>query len=149
MKLKDVEVGGRYLAKVSGQLVTVRVTELKEVPAFAGDRWKIIIHAVNEATGRRITVRSPQRLRPIAAATKRIGQVDRVEQLQEGERAVPEPGMVYGLRPIDGQDLGVEVTSISRQGGAIVAHASDGRDYPVSGAGAMVLMPRSRGEHRS
>jgi len=63
MKLKDIEVGGRYLAKVSGQLVTVRVTELKEVPAFASDRWKTIIYAVNEATSRRITIRSPQRLR--------------------------------------------------------------------------------------
>jgi len=63
MKLKDIEIGGRYLAKVSGQLVTVRVTEFKEVPAFASDRWKTIIYAVNEATGRRITIRSPQRLR--------------------------------------------------------------------------------------
>jgi len=63
MKLKDIEIGGRYLAKVSGQLVTVRVTELKEVPAFASDHWKTIIYAVNEATGRRITIRSPQRLR--------------------------------------------------------------------------------------
>lgn len=63
MKLKDIEIGGRYLAKVSGHLVTVRVTELKEVPAFASDRWKTIIYAVNETTGRRITIRSPQRLR--------------------------------------------------------------------------------------
>ena len=62
MKLKDVQVGGRYLAKVSGQIAIVRVTELKEVPASRG-RWKTIIYAVNEATGRRITVRSPQRLR--------------------------------------------------------------------------------------
>mgnify|MGYP000739997681 FL=1 len=63
MKLKDVEVGGRYLAKVSGQLVTVRVVELKEIPALASDRWKTIIYAINETTGRRITIRSPQRLR--------------------------------------------------------------------------------------
>ena len=63
MKLKDVEVGGRYLAKVSGQRVTVRVVELQEVPALASDRWKTIINAVNETTGRRITIRSPQRLR--------------------------------------------------------------------------------------
>lgn len=63
MKLKDVEVGGRSLAKVSGQRVTVRVVELKEVPALASDRWKTIINAVNETTGRRITIRSPQRLR--------------------------------------------------------------------------------------
>jgi len=63
MKLKDVEVGGRYRAKVSGQLVTVRVTELREVPAFGSSRAKTIINAVNESTGRRITIRSAQRLR--------------------------------------------------------------------------------------
>ena len=63
MKLKDIQIGGRYVAKISGRLAVVRVTELKEVPAFASDRWKTLIYAVNEATGRRITIRSPQRLR--------------------------------------------------------------------------------------
>jgi hypothetical protein len=63
MKLKDIQIGGRYVAKISGRLAVVRVTELKEVPALASDRWKTLIYAVNEATGRRITVRSPQRLR--------------------------------------------------------------------------------------
>ncbi len=67
MKLKDIEVGGRYRAKVSGRLVTVRVTEMKQIPAFASDRWKTIIYAVNERTGRQITIRSPQRLRPMPA----------------------------------------------------------------------------------
>ena len=61
MKLKDIEIGGRYLAKVSGHLVIVRVTEMTE--AFSFNRQKTVIHAVNEATGRRITLRSPQRLR--------------------------------------------------------------------------------------
>jgi hypothetical protein len=63
MKLKEIEVGGRYTAKVSGQLAVVRVVELKQVPAFASDRWKTIIYAVNESTGRQVTIRSPQRLR--------------------------------------------------------------------------------------
>jgi hypothetical protein len=62
MKLTDIEVGGRYLAKVSGRMVVVRITELKEAPAFAG-RWTTLIYAVNESTGRRITIHSPQRLR--------------------------------------------------------------------------------------
>ena len=63
MKLKDIEVGGRYVAKVSGRLATARVVDLKEVPALSGDRWKTIIHAVNETTGWRVTIRSSQRLR--------------------------------------------------------------------------------------
>jgi hypothetical protein len=66
MKQKDIEIGGRYLAKVSGHLVTVRVTDMKEVPMWGGERWATIFHAVNEATGRRITIRSAQRLRPLA-----------------------------------------------------------------------------------
>ena len=65
MKLSEIEIGGRYLAKVSGQLVTVRVVELREVPPASWSRsgWRTLIGAVNEATGRRITIRSPQRLR--------------------------------------------------------------------------------------
>jgi hypothetical protein len=68
MKLNEVQVGARYHAKVSGRLQVVRVTELKEV---APARWspraraKTLILAVNEATGRLITIRSPVRLRPL------------------------------------------------------------------------------------
>ena len=63
MKLSDVEVGGRYTAKVSGHVVTVRVVEIVPVPATRWSSAKTRIEAVNEATGRRITIRSPQRLR--------------------------------------------------------------------------------------
>ena len=62
MKLKDIEVGGRYRAKVSGHLTTVRVVDLKESSTFGG-RYRTTILAVNESTGRRITIRSAQRLR--------------------------------------------------------------------------------------
>jgi hypothetical protein len=61
VKLSEIEVGGRYVAKVSQRLVAVRVVEIKQTP------YSQRILAVNEATGRQITVRSPQRLR------KRIG----------------------------------------------------------------------------
>jgi hypothetical protein len=66
MKLSDVVVGGRYKAKVSGAICVVRVTELKEVPPASWSRngkWRTLIYAVNEATGRKITIRLPQRLR--------------------------------------------------------------------------------------
>ena len=66
MKLAEVVVGGRYTAKVSGNLQVVRVTELKEVPPVSWSSrsaWRTLICAVNEATGRKITIRLPQRLR--------------------------------------------------------------------------------------
>ena len=66
MKLSDVVVGGRYTAKVSGTLAVVRVTELKEIPPASwsrSDKWRTLIYAVNETTGRKITIRSAQRLR--------------------------------------------------------------------------------------
>ncbi len=63
MKLSDVQVGSRYTAKVSGRIVTVRVVEIVEVPATRWSNAKTRIEAVNEATGRRVTIRSPQRLR--------------------------------------------------------------------------------------
>ena len=63
MKLKDIEIGGRYLAKVSGKLVRVRVVGIREASSYGSARAKTLIEAVNESTGRRITIRSPQRLR--------------------------------------------------------------------------------------
>ena len=63
MKLSDVQIGGRYTAKVSGRIVPVRVVEIVPVPATRWSSAKTRIEAVNEATGRRITIHSPQRLR--------------------------------------------------------------------------------------
>jgi hypothetical protein len=66
LKLNDVQVGGRYTAKVSGRIVNVRVVEIVAVEATRWSNAKTRIEAVNEATGRRITIRSPQRLRAVA-----------------------------------------------------------------------------------
>ena len=66
MKLSEIHVGGRYLAKVSGSVQVVRVTELREIPPASWSSrsaWRTLIYAVNETTGRKITIRSPQRLR--------------------------------------------------------------------------------------
>jgi hypothetical protein len=74
MKLKDIAVGNRYHAKVSGRLQVVRVTDLKEIPPAAWSTrkaWRTLIHAVNEATGRTITIRSAQRLRPLSDRSDR------------------------------------------------------------------------------
>ena len=69
MKKSEVHVGGRYHAKVSGHIAIVRVTEIKEIPPPSWSRegrWRTLIYAVNEATGKRVTIRSPQRLRAVA-----------------------------------------------------------------------------------
>jgi hypothetical protein len=66
MKIKDVEVGGRYTAKVSGQVRIVRVTEIEEIPPASWSKrhaLRTVIYAVNESTGKQITIRSAQRLR--------------------------------------------------------------------------------------
>jgi len=66
LKLNEIQIGGRYAAKVSGRVVPVRVTEIKQIPPASWSSrsaWRTLIIAVNEATGRQITIRSPQRLR--------------------------------------------------------------------------------------
>jgi len=50
----DVEIGGRFIAKVSGKLVKVRITAES---SYGG--W----NAVNEESGRAIRIRSARRLR--------------------------------------------------------------------------------------
>ena len=71
MKKSEVQVGGRYHAKVTRHLAVVRVTEIKEIPppSWSRGRSRTLIYAVNEATGKRITIRSPQRLRNRVDAT--------------------------------------------------------------------------------
>lgn len=57
MKKADVVIGGRYLAKVSGTVVPVRV---KAEHSLGG--WL----CTNEQTGRSIRVKSAQRFRGVA-----------------------------------------------------------------------------------
>lgn len=67
MKITEVEVNGRYIAKVSGVLTTVRVLGIREVPppwhGATSDRWRTRIDVVNERTGRKTTFSSAARLR--------------------------------------------------------------------------------------
>ena len=72
MKIADVHVGGRYVAKVSGILTTVRVLAVRETasPWFLASSRRSCTHidVVNERTGRRTTFRSAGRLRRAIAA---------------------------------------------------------------------------------
>lgn len=54
MKAKDVKIGGRYAAKVSGTVVVVKITG--ESPHGGWD-------AVNLGTRRSVRIKSPARLR--------------------------------------------------------------------------------------
>jgi len=54
MKKKDVQIGGRYTAKVSGRLTVVKI--LGASPYGGWDGW-------NEKTGREVRIKSAQRLR--------------------------------------------------------------------------------------
>jgi hypothetical protein len=62
MKQSEIEVSGVYFARVSGNLVRVRVDQVVE-----GSNWKgrayTHYRCTNLATGRRITIRSAQRFR--------------------------------------------------------------------------------------
>ena len=60
MKKSEVEVGGTYVAKVSGRLVAVRID--RESP-YGG--WE----ATNQKSGRPIRIRTAARLRGRAART--------------------------------------------------------------------------------
>ena len=54
MKLNEVQVGGRYLAKVSGSLQVLRVVSLYTRYDLLRKREKTTIECVNERTGRTI-----------------------------------------------------------------------------------------------
>jgi len=62
MKIADVKIGQRYVAKVSGSLTTVRVLAIRETWTESGNSRQVI-DVVNERTGRRLTFRSAARLR--------------------------------------------------------------------------------------
>jgi hypothetical protein len=55
MKQKDVQIGGRYAANVSGERTIVRIVSAAG-SCYGG--WK----AVNEKTGREVRIRTAQRL---------------------------------------------------------------------------------------
>lgn len=68
MKKSEIHVGGQYLAKVSGNIVTVKVDRIREVERPSSSRYvnthtTIIYDVVNLATGRRTTFRSAAKFR--------------------------------------------------------------------------------------
>ncbi len=74
----------------------------------------------------------------------KIGELQRVTDLAEGERSLPEHGTVYGLRSIDNIMVETHVEFVVRHGQRLIARGTCGNEFPVSGTGAFVLVPRSR-----
>ncbi len=68
MKKNEVKVGGMYVAKVSDKLVTVRIDS-----THSGGGW----NATNTATGKRIRIKSAQRLRGKAKKTTKADAADK------------------------------------------------------------------------
>ena len=65
-----------------------------------------------------------------------------VNDLSDGERATPEPGVTYDLRTIKNQAVASgTVEYVFRDGDTLFARTADGESYPVTGAGSYVLVP--------
>lgn len=110
MKKADVKVGETYLAKVSGKLQRVRITQefsdetpigVKDKPWKPGTRLRVRRktewNAVNERTGRIIRIKSAQRLRPIgpprlSMKTNEFHQCEECGVPTSIARPVPGPG---------------------------------------------------------
>lgn len=73
-----------------------------------------------------------------------IGELQHVSDLAEGEQALPEDGTVYHLRSIDNTAAETHVEFVVRHGQRLIARGTCGNEFPVSGPGAFVLVPRSR-----
>jgi len=92
MKKNDVETGATYVAKVSGKLARVRIE--RESPYGGWD-------AKNVDTGRRVRIRTAQRLRRAVSAPKRakaIAAADQENARQRDERERSPDGMTSSER---------------------------------------------------
>ena len=73
-----------------------------------------------------------------------IGELQRVSDLTEEERAMPEHGITYRLRSIDNTDVDTHVEFVVRRDQRLFVRGTCGNEFPVSGPGSFVLVPRSR-----
>lgn len=65
MKAAEIKVGERYLAKVNGRVVTVRVDAVRE--RYISTRTQTVYDVTNLTTGRKTTFRSAAKFRASAA----------------------------------------------------------------------------------
>ncbi|WP_168565137.1 hypothetical protein [Crateriforma spongiae] len=74
---------------------------------------------------------------------KTIGDIRDIEDLVDGETAVPEADMGYELRSIGGRFENGTVVAIIRRGNRILAKTTTGCEFAVTGPNAHVLVPLS------
>ena len=65
-----------------------------------------------------------------------------VEDLADGERALPEAGVTYDLRTIENRNIDTKVECVFRDGDTLFARTATGQTYPVTGKGSYILVPR-------
>ncbi|MCA9258219.1 MAG: hypothetical protein KDA61_03415 [Planctomycetales bacterium] len=136
MRTKDIRIGERYLARHCGRTIVVKVTASRP-PATAGATSTIIVS--NTATNERLELTPLSIMRPVGPT---IVEVRQVGDLYEDQIAVPESGVTYRLRNIDGSQLDCgTVDYIIRRSDALVAKTSNGKELPITGEGAAILVP--------
>ena len=69
MKKSEIVVGGKYLAKVSGVITTVRVDAIREANRL--DRDVVVYDVTNLHTGRKTTFRSAAKFRASASVSQK------------------------------------------------------------------------------
>ncbi len=71
MKAKEIIVGAKYVARISGRLVTVRVDAIRdwESSLRSGGHGKTLYDVTNLSTGRKTTFRSAAKFRSVAHDT--------------------------------------------------------------------------------
>ena len=136
MRARDIRIGGRYVARHRGATIIVKVESTIE-PLDSGETTRII--ATDQATGNRITFSSS--LGIMRPADLYISEVKTVTDLFADQIAVPEPGVRYRLRRIDGTKCFTKVDYVIRRSDRLFARTSELREYPITGEGACVLVP--------
>jgi hypothetical protein len=116
MKAKDIKVGGRYKAKVSGVMVTVRVDAVRQRQGYK--RMETVFDVTNLKTGRKTTFGSAAKfLGPaldghLLPALKKTLVVPEIDPLEAEQRPVQDCSIVqvvYGdlsLKEIEGVTTG-------------------------------------------
>lgn len=102
MKKNEIRIGGHYLAKVSGKLITVRVDAIREVDHryVRGGTLQIRYDVTNLSTGRKTTFRSAAKFRSAVITAKPSRAVrDRVESIIG--KPIAEPGPVVQLEEVE------------------------------------------------
>jgi len=77
MKKNQIETGGKYVAKVSGKIVTVRVDSIEDKWGTLRDRSVTRYNITNLDTGRKTIFKSAQRFRRIA---RPVGPLPTIEE---------------------------------------------------------------------